>query len=341
MAFFSLSSSLVAQETRLGAADANATAVSAVTIPDAPQPQIELADAQSGQTQAAQQPATNGQGQNAQQSAAKSDPPSDSNGSRAETGTTQNNAQSSSQQPGPGETQHKKASEQIKQQEQQRVLGVVPTFNVSYRSDAASMSPGQKVGLAFRSAIDPFTFAAGFAVAGLHEALGQDRGFGWGAEGYFKRAGAAYLDAFNGTMIGNGFLPIVFHQDPRFFRRGYGSVGHRLIYAMSTSIICKHDNSNRWEPNYSNVLGNIAAGAISNAYYPDSNSAIGTTITNGLIVTAEGTIGGVFNEFWPDISRKVLHKDPTRGLDAQVRAQYAAEKQEKQKQKAEQKQNQN
>jgi hypothetical protein len=184
--------------------------------------------------------------------------------------------------------------------------------------------------LAFRSSVDPFTFAAAFLVAGYHEALDDDTGFGWGIEGYGKRSGAAYLDAFDGTIIGNGILPAVLHQDPRYFRLGHGTVRHRLLYAMATTVICKHDNTGKWEPNYSNVAGNIISGAISNLYYPSTNSGFGQTITNGLTVTAEGTVGGVFDEFWPDISRKLFHKDPTNGLDAQAKAADAAAKQAKQ-----------
>lgn len=167
-------------------------------------------------------------------------------------------------------------------------------------------------------------------VAGYGEAADSDSGFPWGAKGYGERAGAKYLDAFDGTMIGNGFLPALLHQDPRYFRLGHGSTTHRLLYAISTSVICKHDKTGKWEPNYSNVGGNIISGALSNFYYPGNDSGIGLTIGNGLIVTGEGTIGGVFQEFWPDISRKFFHKDPTRGLDAQRRAADQASKQSKQ-----------
>jgi hypothetical protein len=225
-------------------------------------------------------------------------------------------------------SQREKAEEQMKEQEHQRVLGIVPAFNTSYRSDAVSLTAGQKMRLAFRSSIDPVTFAAAFLVAGYHEAnadYGGPGGFGWGISGYGKRAGAAYLDAFNGTMIGNGILPAVLHQDPRYFRLGHGTVVHRFLYSAATSVICKHDNTGKWEPNYSNVLGNIASGAISNLYYPASDSGWGETIGNGMIVTAEGTIGGIFQEFWPDISRKLFHKDPTHGLDAQARAAQASQ----------------
>jgi len=144
------------------------------------------------------------------------------------------------------------------------VLGVIPMFNTSYRGNAVSLTSKEKMSLAFRSAVDPVTFATAFAVAGLHEGLDNDPGFGWGAEGYFKRTGAAYLDAFNGTMIGNGMLPSLLHQDPRYFRLGHGTTRHRLLYAMATTVICKHDKTGKWEPNYSNVIGNIASGAISN-----------------------------------------------------------------------------
>jgi hypothetical protein len=261
-------------------------------LPEAPQPQ----QAPAPQSQTNPQPApsaTPGQGSSSSQSAA--------------------------QQPSGHKSQHEIADEQIKEQEKQRTVGIVPAFNVTYRRDAVSMTAGQKMKLAFRSSIDPVTFAAGFLVAGYHEAMDDDKGFGWGPQGYGKRSGAAYLDAFDGTMIGNGILPSILHQDPRYFRLGRGTKTHRILYALATNVICKHDNTGKWEPNYSNVTGNIISGAISNLYYPSSGSGVGQTFTNGMIVTAEGGFGSLFQEFWPDISRKFLHRDPTHGLDDQVR----------------------
>jgi hypothetical protein len=286
----------------------------AAPLPDAPGPQVEVAltaqdqqpDQQPAQQTPAPVPAQNGAGQ------------SSSSSSQA------------GQQPNDQETQRQKAEQQIQQQKQQRILGIVPQFNTSYINNAVSLTAGQKMRLAFASSVDPFSFGAAFVVAGLHEALNEDPGFGWGAEGYFKRSGAAYLDSFNGTMIGNGIFPSILHQDPRYFRLGYGSFHHRLFYAIATSYICKGDNG-KWQPNYSNVAGNIVAGAISNLYYPSQNSGWGQTISNGLIVTTEGTVGGVFQEFWPDISRKFLHQDPTHGLDAQAQAEYKASQKAKKK----------
>ena len=266
-------------------------------LPDAPVPEFTLASATPAQ-QSAQQPAP-----------ASATPAQDSSSSPAP-----------SAQPDTEKSQHDKAEEQIKEQEQQRIVGILPSFNVSYRSDAVSLTAKQKLSLAFRSSVDPVAFAVAGVAAGYHEVVDDDPGFGWGAEGYGKRWGAAYLDSFDGAMIGNGILPSILHQDPRYFRLGHGTTSHRLLYALATNVICKHDNTGKWEPSYSNILGNIAAGGISNLYYPSDGSGIGQTFSNGFIVTAEGGIGSVFQEFWPDVSRKLFHRDPTHGLDAQNRA---------------------
>jgi hypothetical protein len=210
-----------------------------------------------------------------------------------------------------------KAEDRIREQEQQRIPGMAPSFSVSYRADAASLTAGQKMILAFRSSTNPFSFARAFLVAGYHEAMHDDVGFPWGIKGYGERSGAAYLDSFDATMIGGGILPVVLHQDPRYFRLGHGSTTRRVLYSVASNVICKHDNTGRWEPNYSKMSGNMISAAISNIYYPESDSAISRTFTKGLLKNITGSAGSLFHEFWPDLLHKFLHRDPTHGLDAQ------------------------
>jgi hypothetical protein len=282
---------------------------SAVTYPEAPQPQFAVTLPDSLDQQPAPAPGQTPTGQ--------------------ESSSSQTPAIASSTE----ETQREKAEQQLQEEKKQRVLGVLPNFNITYRGDAVSLTAKQKISLALRSATDPVTFGVAIVVAGYGEAADSDSGFPWGAKGFGERAGAKYLDAFDGTMIGNGILPAILHQDPRYFRLGHGSNTHRLLYSVSTTFICKHDNTGKWEPNYSNVLGNIASGALSNFYYPTNDSGIGLTIGNGFIVSGEGALGAVFDEFWPDISRKLFHKDPTHGLDAEAHAADRAAKQAKADQK--------
>ena len=131
-------------------------------------------------------------------------------------------SQTSAQQPDTPETKRQKAEEQMKEQEHQRMAGIVPSFNVTYHSDAVSLTPGEKFRLEFHAAIDPYTFGIAMVVAGLGEANDSDTGYGWGPGGYAKRAAAAYADNVIGNTLGNAVLPSILHQDPRYYRLGHG-----------------------------------------------------------------------------------------------------------------------
>ena len=197
------------------------------------------------------------------------------------------------------------ARQQMLEEEHQRILGVVPNFNTSYIANAAPLTPKQKLQLAFKGALDPFEFVAAGLVAGYDQATDQFEGYGQGAQGYAKRFGASYVDSFDGAILGNAIFPILFHEDARYFRRGTGTKKRRALYALSTAFITKNDDGT-WGPNYANVAGNIAAGGLSNIYYPSTDRGVALTFENAAVVTAEGDIGSLFIEFWPDISRKLF-----------------------------------
>jgi len=205
------------------------------------------------------------------------------------------------------ERRRAKAEQEIHNEEHQRILGLAPNFNTSYVQDAEPLTVKQKFGLALHSTLDPFTFAAAGFDAMLSQLGDNFSSYGQGTKGYFKRFGASYLDSFNGTMIGNAVLPALLKQDPRYFRKGTGSFSSRLFHAAISNVWCRNDNL-KWGPNYSNVLGNIVAGGISNLYYPPSNRGVSLTFQRAAVVTGEGAIGSAFVEFWPDISRRLFHK---------------------------------
>jgi hypothetical protein len=208
---------------------------------------------------------------------------------------------------GDSSTQRQRAEEELKQEKHQRILGVIPNFNTSYIQNAAPLTPGQKFRLAFRSAVDPFAFVAAGLVAGVEQWNNTFPEYGQGGQGYAKRFGAAYADAFNGTILGNAVFPSLLHQDPRYFRKGSGAITHRLAYAIASTVRTRND-SGKWAPNYSNILGNIAAGGIANAYYPSADRGVALTFQRAFTVTGEGALGSIFVEFWPDISKKLFGK---------------------------------
>jgi hypothetical protein len=193
-------------------------------------------------------------------------------------------------------TERELAEEQVKAEIKQRVFGVFPNFYTSFIWNAAPLAPKQKFELAIRSNIDPVAFLTTAGIAGEEQIRGRFKGYGDGIEGFGRRYGAAYGDNVIGRMIGGAILPTIFHQDPRYFYRGSGSIGFRALYAIGSAIVCKGDNG-RWQPNYSHVLGNFAAGGISNLYRPDADRGPLLAINNALIHTAGNAVANLIREF--------------------------------------------
>ena len=188
------------------------------------------------------------------------------------------------------------AEEQIKEQEKQRPLGFIPNFYVSYIANAAPLTSKQKFELAGKTIVDPVTFGLTAAIAGLQQADSELGGYGQGAQGYAKRYGAAYADTVTGTLIGSAILPSLLKQDPRYFYKGSGSKRSRVLYAVANSVICKGDNLH-WQANYSGILGSLAAGGISNLYYPAHDRGAGLTFENTLIGIGATAAANVLQEF--------------------------------------------
>ncbi len=189
------------------------------------------------------------------------------------------------------------AREQIRQEEKQRALGIIPNFYVTYIADAAPLTPRQKFGLAWKSMVDPVTFGLTGAIAGLQQAQDDFSGYGQGAAGYGRRYGAAYGDMVTSTLIGSAILPSLLKQDPRYFYKGTGSKRSRLLYAIANSVICKGDNGH-WQANYSAIIGGLAAGGISNLYYPAKDrEGADLTFENALIGIGATAAANVLQEF--------------------------------------------
>jgi hypothetical protein len=207
-------------------------------------------------------------------------------------------------------TQVEIATEQVREEEQQRVLGMIPNFYVSYAPNAAPLTTRQKFDLAWKTSIDPVTFLATGVIAGAEQAGNTYSGYGQGAQGYGKRFGASYADNVIGTMIGGAILPAWWKQDPRYFYKGTGTSGSRALYAIANAVVCKGDNG-KWELNYSGIVGGLAAGGISNIYYPASDrDGVTLTFEDAAIGIGESALQNLFQEF---VVKKLTPKIPNYG----------------------------
>ena len=221
---------------------------------------------------------------------------------------------------------------QIERKEQsQRVLGVLPQFGVTSRPDAPPLTPRGKFHLFAKSAFDPVSIGVVGLQAGLSQAENEFPAYGQGAQGYGKRFGAALADEVDSGFWSNYAYPVLLKEDPRYFRLGEGSFGRRLAYSVKQEFVCHTDKGGR-SFNFSNVLGAFTSGAISNLYYPgntlirtipatstspaipvyENDRGVGLTLSRTSIALGYGTIGGLFDEFWPDIQQKLFRKHNTR-----------------------------
>ena len=188
------------------------------------------------------------------------------------------------------------AEQQVRIAEQQRIGGVIPNFYSSYDWNAPPMMTKQKFQLSFRSLIDPVSIATVAAIAGAEQYKGLFSGYGTGIEGYGKRFGAAYANRFAGDMLSRAAFPAIFHQDPRYFYKGKGSIRSRALYAMSRAVITRTDDG-RLRPNYSEVLGDFSAGAISNLYYPQADRGFSLVMINGATGVGANAVSNLIREF--------------------------------------------
>ena len=198
------------------------------------------------------------------------------------------------------------ATAELHAAEQQRIVGF-PDFYTSFVWDAAPLDAKQKLSLGLRATTDRMAFVTAALVASGEQIKGTFPEFGDGAAGFGKRYGAAYADGFTGKFIGAALLPAVFRQDPRYFYMGpNGTIKQRVRHAVASAFLARGDNG-RTELNYSHILGNASAGALSTVYHPAADSAGKLALDNALL----GTVG----EAGVNVVRELFLKRFVRGGD--------------------------
>jgi hypothetical protein len=187
------------------------------------------------------------------------------------------------------------ARQQVTALENQRVLGVIPNFFVSYDKHPVPLSTKLKYELSFKAATDVVSIGGDFFLAGINQAA-DTPDYQQGALGYAQRFGAAYAQSFTNVMLGGAVLPSLFHQDPRYFYQGEGSGKSRAIHAMMSPFLCKGDNG-RTQFNISSIGGDLTSGALTNVYFPPSNRGPGLVFYSSLINTGGRVANALVQEF--------------------------------------------
>jgi len=187
------------------------------------------------------------------------------------------------------------AAQQVKAAEKQRAFLIVPNFYAVYTANPEPLTAKLKFSLAFAVSRDPFTLGGVTTLAAIDQATMSPR-YVEGARGYAERFGANYANALTDIMLDGAIFPVLLHQDPRYFYQGTGTKRSRAFHVISSLVVAKGDNG-RWQPNYSNICGDLASSTISNLYYPSSNRGPGLVFQGFAIDTAVHLTIRMLDEF--------------------------------------------
>jgi hypothetical protein len=193
------------------------------------------------------------------------------------------------------------------EQEPKRILGIVPNYRTSPSlTNYEPISAKEKYVIAGQDSFDRGTVILAAAFAGEGQLTNANRSFGQGAAGYGRYLGTSYADFVIGNYMTEAIYPAILRQDPRYFRRGTGGVWSRLGYAIGQTF-WTHADSGRMQFNYSEILGNSTAVAISNAYYQDNRDAASAVTRLGTQIGVD-MAANVLKEFSSDLNRKFFRK---------------------------------
>jgi hypothetical protein len=203
-------------------------------------------------------------------------------------------------------TAQEKPSDQTQEPESKRLLGIIPNYRTSSLGPTYEpLTVSEKFKIASEDACDRGTFVLAGLFAGEAQLTNANRSFGQGSAGFGRYYGSAYGDLAIGDFMTEAVFPTLLHQDPRYFRRGTGSTFSRLGYAMG-QIFRTHSDSGGTQFNYSEILGNSASVAISNAYYRD-NRDVGNAVSKLGTQLGVDMASNILKEFWPDLRRTFRH----------------------------------
>jgi hypothetical protein len=170
-------------------------------------------------------------------------------------------------------------------------------------SSKCEMTVGDKFRLFTNNNIDPASYMSAAWDAGWAQFDRDDPSFGQGAAGYGRRYSAAVSDNVQSDFFGIFLFPSIFHQDPRYFRMGQGSVKARLGHALAHRFVARSDSG---QPmfNYSEWLGTASSKALGNLYHPGNPRGFGPTASRVGLSVSNGMAWDVLREFWPELAHR-------------------------------------
>jgi len=192
-------------------------------------------------------------------------------------------------------------------QQTKRILGLIPNFRaVSTTRQLPPQSVKEKFLTTTEDSFDYSSVAIPAALAGYGLARNATPEFGTGGAGYGRYLWHSAIDQTSENYMVQFVVPVLTHEDTRFYTLESGSFLKRTGYALSRAVITRSDAGTR-VINLSEIVGAGMAAGLSNAYYPAQERSFGNTGTQWGLDIGIDAAAFVAKEFWPDINRHLFH----------------------------------
>ena len=188
-----------------------------------------------------------------------------------------------------------------------RILGIIPNFRaVSTDEKLPAQTTKEKFITATQDSFDYSAVIIPAAIAGYNQARKSVPEFGQGASGYGQYFWHSAVDQTSENYMVEFVVPVLAHQDTRYYTLGRGGFWKRTGYALSRAVVTRDDNAKEVF-NVSEIGGAGASAALSNAYYPASQRTFSNTAEQWGLDVGIDAFTFAAKEFWPDINQKLFH----------------------------------
>jgi hypothetical protein len=158
--------------------------------------------------------------------------------------------------------------------------------------------------LALNNLADPANFGTIVGISAISVAADSHSAYGPGLKGFGKSVGTSYVQDVSSQFFRGFTFPILFHQDPRYFRMPNAPLTKRIIYSVSRTVISRHDDGSSM-PNYSVLLDYPLEAVLANQYVPGVHTDLSSTVTRIATGYALDPVNNLLDEFLPDVASHV------------------------------------
>ena len=204
--------------------------------------------------------------------------------------------------------QHPEAKQRTQQIPVDIVPGTAPRLAKYIGPDqrGVPLTAKDKLELAGWEQVQPYAFSTEVLAAAWEHLLDSDPRYGSDSAGFGERFGAAAIRQSSQAVFSDGVFAALFHQDPRYYRKGSGSIVSRIVYSATRVVVTRTDAGHA-APNYSKIVGQASTSALTMTYYPAVSATWPDTTEGYAIALATAALGNQLHEFGPDVIHLLHH----------------------------------